>query len=377
MSFATALLPQRKHAVARAHADDAAAHELDVLLHAAAVRDHDRRVAGAVRALRSECAESRRARFLAGELVERDDARARAAGRDDDAVAIDERRLRPVPLRHHAAAEVASRCSCASVPCPVAVSSAHDDRRPCRPHRASAAVDVGVPRGPSIVVRARRRRRRCASPRSACRSLRRARCTYWPSRAIAHRVDAAAGDRRRSRSRGRGRSWPNSFGGPPSGQCVSRPVSVETPSRAGRATAASCRPAARPGLPRPGQARGRQRNPASHGPVATRVRACSVRRVRSFALGGRHYYRCRSSKCSDVSTSRLVRIVPVACRAARVRPDRAVPRAQDRAAADGKEIVARHVTAMGGEAAFKAIKSIRARGTFSMSAQGDFRATSR
>jgi hypothetical protein len=35
-----------------------------------------------------------------------------------------------------------------------------------------------------------------------------------------------------------------------------------------------------------------------------------------------------------------------------------------------KEVIAKHVAAMGGEAAFKAVKSIRARGTFSMIAQG-------
>jgi len=44
--------------------------------------------------------------------------------------------------------------------------------------------------------------------------------------------------------------------------------------------------------------------------------------------------------------------------------------ARQAAPATAKEVVARHVTAMGGEAAFKAIKSIRARGTFSMVAQG-------
>lgn len=35
-----------------------------------------------------------------------------------------------------------------------------------------------------------------------------------------------------------------------------------------------------------------------------------------------------------------------------------------------KEVIARHVAAIGGEAAFKVVKSIRARGTFSMIAQG-------
>jgi hypothetical protein len=44
--------------------------------------------------------------------------------------------------------------------------------------------------------------------------------------------------------------------------------------------------------------------------------------------------------------------------------------ARQAAPATAKEVVARHVTAMGGEAAFKAIRSIRARGTFSMVAQG-------
>ena len=49
----------------------------------------------------------------------------------------------------------------------------------------------------------------------------------------------------------------------------------------------------------------------------------------------------------------------------------ALPLAAKQAApTTAKEVVARHVAAIGGEAAFKAIKSIRARGTFSMAAQG-------
>src|SRR5262245_3277406 len=41
-----------------------------------------------------------------------------------------------------------------------------------------------------------------------------------------------------------------------------------------------------------------------------------------------------------------------------------------RQAPTGKDVIARHVAAMGGEAAFKALKSIHATGTFAMPAQG-------
>jgi hypothetical protein len=44
--------------------------------------------------------------------------------------------------------------------------------------------------------------------------------------------------------------------------------------------------------------------------------------------------------------------------------------AKQAAPATAKEVVARHIAAIGGEAAYKAIKSMRARGTFSMVAQG-------
>lgn len=45
------------------------------------------------------------------------------------------------------------------------------------------------------------------------------------------------------------------------------------------------------------------------------------------------------------------------------------PRAQDAPLPTGRDIIARHVQAMGGEAAYKAINSIRIRGTFDMTAQ--------
>ena len=41
-----------------------------------------------------------------------------------------------------------------------------------------------------------------------------------------------------------------------------------------------------------------------------------------------------------------------------------------RQAPTGKDVIARHVAAMGGEAAYKALKSIHAVGTFAMPAQG-------
>jgi len=65
--------------------------------------------------------------------------------------------------------------------------------------------------------------------------------------------------------------------------------------------------------------------------------------------------------------SALVRFVPVVAVAALLAP---VVQAQNAPLPAAQDIVAKYVTAMGGEAAFKAIKSIRIRGQFSLVAQG-------
>ena len=68
---------------------------------------------------------------------------------------------------------------------------------------------------------------------------------------------------------------------------------------------------------------------------------------------------------SDARLARLVRVVAgcliVAAQASGFAQEPALPSARD--------VVARHVTAMGGETAFRAVKSIRVRGTFEMAAQ--------
>ena len=65
--------------------------------------------------------------------------------------------------------------------------------------------------------------------------------------------------------------------------------------------------------------------------------------------------------------SALVRFVPVVAAAALLAP---VVQAQNAPLPAAREIIAKYVSAIGGEAAFKGVKSIRLRGQFTLAAQG-------
>jgi hypothetical protein len=90
------------------HRDHAAADDLHVLLHSAAIADHDGRVAGAVRAVSAEtrgclCFPD----GFAGLFVERDDQRVFHAGRAQQSITVDERRFAETPTGHHFPAKIA------------------------------------------------------------------------------------------------------------------------------------------------------------------------------------------------------------------------------------------------------------------------------
>ena len=71
----------------------------------------------------------------------------------------------------------------------------------------------------------------------------------------------------------------------------------------------------------------------------------------------------------------LVRIVPAAVALLVFAQTATLPATQDPPLPSGREILAKHVKAIGGEAPYKAVKSIRASGRFEMPAQqisGDF-----
>ena len=66
---------------------------------------------------------------------------------------------------------------------------------------------------------------------------------------------------------------------------------------------------------------------------------------------------------------RLVRVVPAVAALLVFAQTAPVPAAQDAPLPPAKELLAKHVKAMGGEAAFKTVQSMRASGRFEMPAQ--------
>ena len=156
-----------------------------------------------------------------------------------------------------------------------------------------------------------------------------------------------------------------SFGGPPAGHDVSRPVSVETPSRFGPRHCGQLPPGgAAEAVDRSQPERRRQVRPPDRRRQDPRARQphANLRESTIIDAGAANVQTFRPGFGSDRVVS-----PPCSCSARPCRPSRDRPRRPRR------EVVARHVTAMGGEAAFKAIKSMRARGTFSMVGAGRLR----
>ena len=217
--------------------------------------------------------------------------RLRRARRDDDAVAVHERRLREHPRRHHPAAEVARQASRASVLCP----------SPFRRHTTSPSVLTTYSSAPSTVgVLAARRThrrggRRRAWPRVPCRSGPSSAITNWPSRRspIVKMLPAAIATLEKPAPR------PLAVQSS-AGRLAARRSADRFPWRcrraAGRAIAASRR--------RRGPARIWRRPLRGDTDAAASARTRASRGERASDehanLQGEHYYRSGSRRCSDV-----------------------------------------------------------------------------